>query len=165
MLTINRKVWYWRSSYTSDTSLIICLFQSECLSLLNPSVHIFTHLSHTPLQVHILSSPIPSPNHPTYTKDHYLASKVLQETWQWLTLFTHLPCEVINMPFLLSISSSIHSHSPMYLNLHSFFRVHWCPIFLMKFPRLPCLLIFHCTGFPTHSVSIQLPSHAIHHLS
>lgn len=122
MLTINRKVWYWRSSYTSDTSLIICLFQSECLSLLNPSVHIFTHLSHTPLQVHILSSPIPSPNHPTYTKDHYLASKVLQETWQWLTLFTHLPCEVINMPFLLSISSSIHSHSPMYLNLHSFFQ-------------------------------------------
>lgn len=35
----------------------------------------------------------------------------------------------------------------------------------MTLPKLPCLLIFHCPGFPTYSASIQLPSHAIHHLT
>lgn len=35
----------------------------------------------------------------------------------------------------------------------------------MKLPGLPCLFLFHCTGFPTHSAGIQLPSHEIHHLN
>lgn len=138
-------------------------FQSEYLSVSNPSLHIFTHLPPTPsrLQLHILSSPYhplaipPTPKTivwlPRSDKKHGNSSLSFPVSHVRLLYHKHaiLTVHILKQPQPLS-------HPPK-----SSLIFHLCPIFFMKIPRLLGPFIFHCTGFPTHSVGIQLPSHAI----
>lgn len=166
MLTINRKVWYWRSSYTSDSSLIICFSQNILVSQILLCTFLLTYLPplHTSNSISfpLLSHPLAIPRTP---KTIIWLSRSNKKHGNNSLSFPISHIRLLYHKHTILIVHTLKYPQPLSHPPKSSLIFHLCPIFFMKLPRLPRLFIFHCTGFPTHSVGIQLPSHAIHHLN
>lgn len=99
-----------------------CLFQSEYLSLSNPSVHIFTHLSHTPLLLQLF----PLLYHPLIILQTPKTLSRIQGPTRNMAMIhspslsiSHVRSFYHKHGILIVHILNIHNYSPIYLNLQA----------------------------------------------